>query len=69
MKREIGVRERLRREKYVRNIVDLRGCLLQKKGKRNREERSIVYFEKYYNAPTSYNISNQINLILLFKFI
>jgi len=51
----------LRREKYVRNRVDLRGYLLQEKGKRNTEERCIAYFEKYYNAPTLYNISNQIN--------
>jgi hypothetical protein len=28
LRREKEVRERMRREKYVRNIVDLRGCLV-----------------------------------------
>ncbi len=46
------MRERLRREKYVRIRVDLSGCLVQEKGRRNREDRSIAYFEKYYIAPT-----------------
>jgi hypothetical protein len=38
-KKEIGERESMRREKYVRNRVDLIGCLVEEKDRRNRRER------------------------------
>jgi hypothetical protein len=40
----------MRREKKVRNRVDLRGCLIEEKDKRNREERSFDYIKKYKNT-------------------
>jgi len=36
------VRKSIRREKEVRNRVDLRYCLFLKKKKRNRRERSVT---------------------------
>jgi hypothetical protein len=41
------VREKLVREKKVRNRVDLMYGLVQEKKRRNREERSVGYFLKY----------------------
>jgi len=35
----------------VRNRVDLIGCLVQEKDRRDREERSVDYFEMYQNTP------------------
>jgi hypothetical protein len=43
-KKEIGERESMRREKYVRNRVDLIGCLVEEKEKRNEEDRSVDFF-------------------------
>jgi len=39
----------LKREKNVRNRVDLIGCLLQERKERNREERSVFNFLKDQN--------------------
>ena len=35
----------------MRNRVDLIGCLVQEKDRRDREERSVDYFEMYQNTP------------------
>jgi len=40
----------MRREKNVRNWVDLMGCLVQEKDERNREERNVDYSKKYKNT-------------------
>ena len=39
----------MKREKNVRNRVDLIGCLLQERKERNREERSVFNFLKDQN--------------------
>jgi hypothetical protein len=42
----------MRREKKMRNRVDLIGCLLQERKERNREERSVFNFWKDQNILT-----------------
>jgi hypothetical protein len=44
MRREKDVRESERREKMVKNKVDLTHCLLQERNERNRRERSMCTF-------------------------
>jgi len=51
VRREKKVRKSVKREKQVRNRVDLIGCLIQEKDRRDREERSVDYFEMYQNTP------------------
>jgi hypothetical protein len=44
MEREKDVRESERREKMVRNRVNLRYCMLQERNERNRKEKSLCTF-------------------------
>ena len=45
VRRENKVRESIRREKYVRNRVDLMYSLVEEKDKRNRRDRNVFIFE------------------------
>jgi len=44
--REKNMRKSMKREKYVRNKVELTYCLVQENKERNRRERSVFNFEK-----------------------
>jgi len=62
--REKNVRKSMKREKYVRNRVELTYCLVQKNKERNRRERSVFNFEK-----TKISLHKKINAQLYYSIV
>jgi len=54
----------MKREKYVRNRVELTYCLVQKNKERNRRERSVFNFEK-----TKISLHKKINAQLYYSIV